>query len=376
MSNMEEGYFLSLIKNISWKLNNLFTPNDKADIMRSVLIDEKEATLLTETGTTKNNADERNKGMWRSLNATITGKPGNTVEHYFENIYKKLACCTGKDNITVPILKRNETTGKIERIYKTIRVDRNKECTMNGVNWKDDNTTEAGYNSNCEDLMQRLIAFLSKYDPENPMIDSYGGCLANKHLDSVDPEIRKDPFLLNLVNTNRSCLMPSCNNPDAYKRKQDRKSCETTICQANVGVSESQAAGAISVFGNQIEQHCGPQSEIKKSLEKGEEKAKEIIKEKKEEVEKAKEIIKEIKEKEEVEQTEKKVDKILSDLKTFFNNLFQSFINLFKKTEQFNNFNFNILNQISGINYPKYLFLATIFIIIPVILIGHIKIKK
>jgi hypothetical protein len=375
---LEDNYFLSLLKTIGWKFNNLFTPDDKENIKKSVLISDEEATLLTTTGTTSSNADERNQGMWMKLNKSITGNK-DTTEHYFENIYKKLACCSGKSQITVPILKRNQKTGEIERVYKTIKIDRKGECTMNGLDWADDNTTEKGYKPHCEDLMQRLIAFLSKYDSKNPMIDSYGGCLANKHLNAIDEDILKDPFLLNLVNINRSCLMPTCNKPDAYKRKQDRKSCTTTICQAKIGVSEAQAGGAISVFGNQIEQQCGPQSELSQSLSKGEEKANEIIAEKEEEVNNEIQKIDE-----ELEKADEIIDKkvvnegvipsndFLNQLSLFFSNFFQSFFSLFQMREGFLNFNIDYLNKISNINYPKYLFLCVIFIIIPMLLLNTI----
>jgi len=375
--HMEPGYFLDLIKNIGWKINNIFSPADKADIMRSVLISNDEATLLTTTGTTKDNADERNQGMWRKLNSAITGKKGDTLEHYFENIYKKLACCTNQKTITVPILKRN-SQGKIEKIYKTISVDTGSECTMNGVDWFDDNTTEQGYNSNCEDLLQRLIAFLSKYDPENEMIKTYGGCLANKNLDDIDEDILKDPFLLNMVNVNRSCLMPTCNEPGAYKRKQDRKSCTTTICTAEFNVSDNDAGGALSVFGNQIEQQCGPQSDLSKSLESGEEKAKEITQEKTKKLdEKIKEAKKEIEDKKVVAEEQaigQSADDFVEQLKIFFTNFFQSFTNLFQGSQEAFG-NFNLLNQIPmlQINYTNLFFYLLIFVIIPILLFTSVQ---
>lgn len=370
---MEDNYLLSLIKNIGWKLNNIFNASDKSSIMKSVFMSEEEAELLVSTGNTKENADERNMGMWMKLNSTITGKDGDTLEHYFEDIYTKLACCTGQSSIVVPILKRNTTTGKIEKIYKKISVDRSSQCKINNVDWADDNTTEAGYKPHCEDFMQRLIAFLSKYDPENPIIDSAGGCLANKHLDDIDEGILKDPFLLNLVNVNRSCLMPTCNKPEAYKRKEDRKSCTTTICTADISVSDSQAGGAISVFGNQIEQQCGPQSELSSALAKGEDIAEEIIAEKEKELEAEIEATTE-----ELEKTDDSTDS--TNFLNFFNNfsLFLStfFSSLFK-TEGFQNYNLNflsnILNSFLHINYFKYLFFCLIFIVIPFYLYKLIK---
>lgn len=257
---MDENYFLKLIKNISWNFNNIFSPSDSTNIKRNVYIDDKDLDLLVTTGITSDTADERKKGMWMSHGQ-------NKVEHYFENLYKKLACCTGKygETITVPVLTRLPN-GKIGKKYKTITIDRKKECTINGIDWTDDNLTPENHNKNCERFMQRLFAFLSKYDPDNPMIETYGGCLANKNLEKVDKKILTDPFLFQIVNTNRRCLIDSCNKPQAYKRQQDRYNCETTICKADFAISDVQAGGAIDVFGNKIVQQCGANSEIAKKL--------------------------------------------------------------------------------------------------------------
>lgn len=373
---MEDNYLLSLMKNISWRMNNIFTSADESSIKSAVLISDDEAKLLTTTGATADTADERNMGLWMSLNSDVTGKDGQTLEHYFDNIYQKLACCTGQSSVTVPILKRNATTGAIEKVYKKITVDRTSQCTMNNVDWADDNTTEASYKPHCEDFMQRLIAVLSKYDPDNPILEIEGGCLANKNLDAIDEDILKDPFLVNLVNVNRSCLMPTCNNPSAYKRKEDRKTCETSICTAEISVSDSQAGGAISVFGNEINQQCGASSELSSALAGGEEIAEEIIATKEAEIEAeieaATKELELVEAEQEAQSTEAAATEFYSGIFTFFSTFFSSlFGSITGTTEGFQNFNFG--KKIFNFNYLKYLFLSLIFLIIPLFLFDYIK---
>ena len=275
---IEGSYLYSLLKNISWSFDKMFTDTDKDDIMRNVSISETDAEKLVSTGLSKKNPAGNELGMWRELNESITGEQGIVVEHYFKNIYKKLACCLGKDTITINIPRYNRTTKKLERKEITISVDRAKECKMNGINWNDDNTTVEGHNMNCQRLIERLVAFLSKYDPGNPMIDTFGGCVANKH---IGEDILKNPILRSVVDSNRSCTIQQCGG-SAYKRKQDRQSCTTTICTANIQVSDAEAGTALNVLGNQIEQNCGAESALYKDLkEKGEETAK-LLKEEEE----------------------------------------------------------------------------------------------
>lgn len=401
--NVTDNYFFNLLKNISWKINNMFSFGDKQDILRSTSINVNELNKLISTGLSKNNPSGNEFGMWRELNTTITGKPGVTIENYFENIYTKLACCLGKDTITVPVPYRGND-GVIYRKEVTIKVDRKKECTINGINWNDDNTTELGHNPNCQRLFERLIAFLSKLDPENPMLNTYGGCIANKNIDS---KILANPTLFSIVDANRSCTVSSCSG-QAYKRKRDRKNCETTLCNAEINISDIEAGSALNILGNSIEQTCGPQSKIAKSLESGKEEAEKQVEEQKEEadkktkdiqqeqlskaekeLQKAEEKLQEadtLAEKEvaqkEIDRAEKKViqkAKVLNETplhKTFFYNvqkifniLLNSFINLFTtKVEGFAN-----INLIKNINFGPIIFYIIIFILIPFTMFFSLK---
>ena len=306
---MENDYLLNLIKVISWPFDDLFVKDDKKNIKRNVKMSDKQIDGLISTGQRKDNADERNLGMWMVLNESITKKKGDTLEHYFENVYKKIACCTGKSSITVPILVQ-DSDGKIKKTYKTITLDKS-DCIMNGQDWYDDNMTEAKYNTNCNRFMERLIAFLTKYDPENEIITTVGGCLANKN---IPDSFLKNPMYLSILNTNRSCLLPTCNEPDAYKRKSDRKTCSNTICNAEFNVSNLEAGEAIKLFKNSIEQNCGnaageiESSAYDKILEAEKEKKKlEELEEEKKKLEEDKKIANE-EEKKQIEEEQKKLE--------------------------------------------------------------------
>jgi hypothetical protein len=358
-THIDETTLELLLKNISWTIN-IFQPADKTDIQRNIKITEKDAQALSTSGLTKNNPSGSDLGMWRELGPSITGQNQTITEHYFENLYKKLACCTNQSTLTIPILQRNTETGKIERKEKTIAFDLANECKINGLDWKDDNSSEAGHNKTCEKLMQRYIAFLSKYDNTHPHLKTYGGCISNKNIKDMDERILENPSLMKMVDTNRSCLVDTCNNPIAYKRKQDRKTCESTICVAEFNVSDNQAGEAINVFGNKIEQNCGGSSKIEKELEKGTDEAIVIAEEQAKELEEAEKRIKEITDKLE---ENKESDNFFQSISDFIDNMINSFMNLFKSKEGFKNI---------MINYKfskEKMFCLFIFFIIPVFFI-------
>jgi len=398
--NVNDETFFGMLKNIGWKINNLFVAGDKTDILRSTSISKHDAEQLVSTGLTKSNPSGNEFGMWRELNSTITGKPGVTIENYFEDIYVKLACCLGKDTITVPIPYRGDD-GKIYRKEVTISVDRPGECTLNGQDWNDNNTTEDGHNPKCQKLFERLVAFLSKYDPENPMLESYGGCIANKN---IDPKILENPTLFSIVDANRSCTVGSCGG-EAYKRKKDRKNCETTLCTAEINISDVEAGGALNVLGNSIEQNCGPQSKIAKSLEGGKEEAEKQKIEANEQIKdiqqgqlseaekalaKAEQKLQEADTLAEKEEAQKQVD-IAEDaveqkakelnvtpihqtfgyqVQQFFSNFISSFLSLFTiQTEGFTNIKYTI----PTINLGPIIFYFIIFFIIPVSIFYSLK---
>ena len=359
--HIDETNLELLLKNISWAIN-VFQPDDKNDIQRNVKITSEDAQALATSGLTKNSPSGTDLGMWRELGPSITGLNKTTTEHYFENIYKKLACCTGQTTLTIPILKRNTDTGKVERKEKTIAFDLENECKINGLDWTDDNVSEGGHNKNCEKLMQRYIAFLSKYDDTHPHIKTYGGCISNKNIKDMDERILENPNLMKMVDQNRSCLVETCNNPLAYKRKQDRKTCETTLCMADFNVSDNQAGEAINVFGNKIEQNCGGNSQIEKELEKGVDEAIEILEEQEKEKEKIEERTQQLEEEKELQESEEEVDNFFETISNFFNSILNKFMGLFQSTENFK----NIINDK---NSKEKIFCLLIFFIIPVFFI-------
>lgn len=365
-SHITDSNLELLLKNISWAIN-VFQPDDKNDIQRNVKITSEDAQALATSGLTKNSPSGSDLGIWRELGPSITGLNKTITEHYFENIYKKLACCTNQSTLTIPILKRNSVTGKIERKEKTIAFDLANECKINGLDWKDDNASEGAHNKNCEKLMQRYIAFLSKYDDTHPHIKTYGGCISNKNIKDMDERILENPNLMNMVDQNRSCLVETCNHPLAYKRKQDRKSCETTLCLADFNVSDNQAGEAINVFGNKIEQNCGGSSAMEKELEKGTEEAEELLEEQEKEIEKAEEQIEkrtqELEEIKELKQSEEEVGNFFQSISNFFSSILDTFMGLFQSKETFKNIFKN--NKIS----KEKLFCLFIFFIIPVFFI-------
>jgi len=267
---LNDTYLINLLKEIDWSFNNIFSPEDKDQILNAVVTSETKAHGIANNGRTKETASELGDGMWIALNETITGKSGITLENYFENIYKKLACCTNQKEIVVPILKQN-SDGSIEKVDKRLSFDigNTGQCKINGRDWYDDNQTKAGYNSKCEELMTRLIAFLDKYDPENKMLETYGGCMANVNLPkNNDIDSREDPIIMNLINRNRTCFLNTCNAPEAYKRQNDREPCQTAICNAKIDFSGLDAIDSVvNLLGNSIEQNCGVNSEISKKLE-------------------------------------------------------------------------------------------------------------
>jgi len=266
---VEDTHLINLLKEISWSYDNIFSPGDEDNILNSVITTDRIAYGIANNGRTASTASELGDGMWVALNQSITGKPGTTLENFFEDIYRKLACCTNQSEIVVPILKQT-SDGKVEKIYKRLTFDIKGEgkCMINGRNWYDDNQTLDGYNPRCEEFMTRLIAFLDKYDPNNEMLNTFGGCMANVNLpksDSIDAA--NDPALLSIINSNRSCFMSTCNASAAYKRQQDRKSCQTTICTAKINFNDIDAGNAVNLLGNTITQKCGTNSELSKSLE-------------------------------------------------------------------------------------------------------------
>ncbi len=265
MTQQSSQLFLhEIITNMDWPLNHLFSEDDKQLVKSSVPITDSKATDLVTHGRTIHEADETESGMWFKINSSISDSGTDVVENYFTSLYKKISCCLGRVAITVPMLKFDSTTNTMTKEYKTIQASKseccgNKRCLINGIDWYDDNTTEGGHNPRCEELLIRLVAFLEKYNPESKMLNTYGGCIANRNMAIGDVDFTLNPILYDLVSNNRSCMIDSCSGL-AYKRKQDRRYCANTICQANVNLADVAAGHDVSVIGTKISQQCGGDS--------------------------------------------------------------------------------------------------------------------
>ena len=95
-----------VIKNMSWPTDNLFNKNDSGLVMNEVNISELEANLLTTTGMTKEQADERGGGMWVKVNSSLSTTGKDEISNYFNKLYSKLSCCTGASEVTIPLLEK------------------------------------------------------------------------------------------------------------------------------------------------------------------------------------------------------------------------------------------------------------------------------
>ena len=415
-TDSEDAYFDSLLKKISWAYDSIFTEADADKLLEDVEFTEDDIVGMTTKGFEKSSAPNNQTSMWRELSASQTGTEKKIV-HYFEEVYKKLGCCMGKDELTVNIPRYNRGTKQMETIERTIVIDRNT-CTINGVDYKDDNFSESGYKPACERFMKRFIAFLLKYEPNNPMIKKYGGCLANKFLSEG---VKSNPRLYSIVNNNRSCTVNEC-SASSYKRLGDRKNCETVFCEAITNITDNEA-GRDMTFQSSIEQNCGgtaaaeyaekiadePKTEedkeaeeIKKAVEEEKEieEAEQKLEEAEEKLEKAstdeekqeaeKEVAIAKKEVEEVIQKTKAVDEkdttiadeegFMFKFTSFFNNIISYFSNLFGgKTEGFANLKssyyyiiiFAIIASIIIYIYRKYVLkmlieMSNIFIYMPI----------
>lgn len=252
-----------LIKNMNWPTNYLFDDNDEENIKNAVAISDDNAKYLATTGTTKDTIEKGDKGMWIQ-NSIGDDDNSPQISNYFQKMYSKLSCCLGKKQISVPILVTTDDN-KLEKKYVEISAN---DCNIDGIDWYDDNTTELGYNEKCQNLLVRLIAFLDKYDPDNEMIDTYGGCIANKHLknNNLDIDFTSQPLLYQLADINRKCLIEKCREPDAYKRLQERQNCETTFCQSQMTFTDLDAAN-LNILGTQIQQTCGASAAISKATD-------------------------------------------------------------------------------------------------------------
>ena len=260
---IDNTYFGDLLKATDWEFDNIFTPSNKTKI-REILgsdISSDNLDYLVNDGKTKAqnaapHATEREIGMWSKRNNN-----GDIINyHYFQDLYKKLACCIGRNTIEVPYYK--QVGNNVVKDTKTINVS-DSDCNIHGINWKDSNNANQNANPQCLKFMQRLIAYLEIYDPDNPMIEKYGGCLTKKFYKETG--LDQNPQLAAFADQNRSCAVTECSQNNAFKRTQDRKDCTVTICNATANFSDFEAGGNITA-NSKIVQNCGPESEIAKHI--------------------------------------------------------------------------------------------------------------
>ena len=102
-------YLYNLYGNISWPLDDVFK-NKTAELINSKIdgIGSGQVATLTTKGHTSTAPDDTTGyGIWFSPNNGIS-------EHTFNNIYKKIACCTNQQDITIPYIKANKDGKPIE----------------------------------------------------------------------------------------------------------------------------------------------------------------------------------------------------------------------------------------------------------------------
>ena len=258
--NMEDNYYKSIIKNIGYVYDDLFSKNDVKMIIDNTFFDADEddiVTHLTEMGHKKGSAAESNYTVWQNLN--------KQTFHAFEKIYSKLICCLGDKkgegkemSLTVPVYDPKK--GAVNFVPKIFNIPKKAECSFSGDSYYDDGTPE-GYNAKCEYLMQKYCLFLQKYDPKNPLIEKMCGCLLPRKFLSknVDWSQETNQLALNSIDDNRKCGITQClKGSYAYKRLSDREPCASNIniCTNNVNVSEIEAESA-AISNIKLSNNCG-----------------------------------------------------------------------------------------------------------------------
>lgn len=251
LSSVMKNYMI----NIDWILPDfqLFKQSDKETIKTKVQFSDDSINGLLADGHTQDSPSGTTFGMWNN-------KGG--IHNYFEDVYKKIGCCTGQDTVNIKIpIKQDDGSYKVEE--HTIDIDRSK-CKFNDIDMDDNNMDGNGYKQDCQYFFERLIAFLEMYDPENPLIATYGGCLSNKF---IPDEIKNDPSLFGMYDANRKCTVPECADK-AYKRNEERSDCNTVICNATIDLSNVSVQGSANITDNTIVQNCGKDTPMGKELEK------------------------------------------------------------------------------------------------------------
>jgi len=239
-------YLYNLYGNISWPLDDVFK-NKTTELINSKIdgIGSGQVATLTTKGHTSTAPDDTTGyGIWFSPNNGIS-------EHTFNNIYKKIACCTNQQDITIPYIKAHKDGKPIYDDFKVNIQPNENRCYINGIQYFDkNNSLQPTPNQNCAALMQKTMAFLKIYDPKNPLIEQVGGCID----DSLLPP---NPTLANIVISNRACgpFAKNCKLPTAWKGSNERKNCSLTFCDQRIDIKDVQSLKG-NVNFNEIVQEC------------------------------------------------------------------------------------------------------------------------
>ncbi len=262
-----DDYIKNVLKQVSWVPSDDFVMFDNQDdFALTTRIDKELEDALKTKGTTKASADTGQRGIWRKY----TNTENNTeIEHAFNLIYKKLACCLGKTidkPLVVPILKNytKDSSGKITNIdtqdFQIAYDTSGSQCTINGVNYKDENNNGTTMNDNCLKLVKQLVAFLNKYDPLNPLLTTVGACVNNA---LIPPQILRNATLTGEITGNRECSIKECQNEksnhNAFLTQSERTPCQNKICIAKLASDSSSGTGNVNAIlnNNSITLNCG-----------------------------------------------------------------------------------------------------------------------
>ena len=244
---IDYNYFKGIIRETDWNFDNLFKNKSADDVRKHVSIPvDNEVNTLVNTGHTSSQADGNEYAMW--------SKKNNQAYHYFDDLYKKLACCTGLQGVHIPYSDINGNK-QVEAIdYQKA------ECTINGTDWYDSNEPKTNPNANCEKFMNRLIAYLEINDPGSDIVRKYGGCLANRYVNAALQGKGASTERKVLYDTLRQVFVPECaqSSSTTYKRAADRKDAAVSICDAKMEVGNMMASGNQSqiALAQQINQNC------------------------------------------------------------------------------------------------------------------------
>lgn len=262
-----QEYIKNQLKNTSFRPSDNFRMFDTSDdIYSTTRISKADEDALKTKGLTKGNPDSGKRGMW-------IRHDGGQIEHAFDDIYKKLACCLGKganDDFPISIIKSYKLEGgkvtEIETEDFAVKFDTSGDkCKINGVDYKDSNNENTPMNTNCLKLIERLVAFLNKHEPNpeepiNPLLAEIGPCVNNA---LIPKDIVNNAALTQELAGNRECSIAACKDGKArrtaFLTESERKPCTNTICIAKLASDNATGQGNVNAIlsNNNVTQNCG-----------------------------------------------------------------------------------------------------------------------